>query len=56
MKLSTRGKRVDEKAESTVNVQKLGSCSRHATTINDFFDMGPSCVAADATKGVFPEE
>lgn len=36
MKLSTRGKRVDEKAQSTVSVQNLGSCSRHATTINDF--------------------
>lgn len=35
MRLSTGGKRIHEKGQSTVSVQKLGSCSRHATTTND---------------------
>lgn len=36
MKLGTRGRRIDEKVQSAVSVQNLGSCSRHATTFNDF--------------------
>lgn len=42
-----------KRVQSTVRVQNLGSCVRHATTIEDFWygTVSPtSCVAADATK------